>query len=61
MCSIGIDRSSIRIDEAALVPAVYPLLAHGVKGHPLAHFPHYSPILLPLIELPRVQKEIVPL
>ena len=48
------------IDEAALAPAVYPLLAQGVKVHPLALFPH-SPILLPLMVLPRDQKEIVPL
>ena len=48
------------IDEAALAPAVYPLLAQGVKVHPLALFPH-SPILLLLMVLPRDQKEIVPL
>ncbi len=48
------------IDEAALAPAVYPLLAQGVKVHPLARFPH-SPILLLLMALPRDQKEIVPL
>jgi hypothetical protein len=48
------------IDEAARAPAVYPLLAHGVKVHPLALLPH-SPILLPLMVLPRDQKEIVPL
>ena len=48
------------IDEAALAPAVYPLLVHGVKVHPLALFPH-SPILLPLMVLRRDQKEIVTL
>ena len=60
MCSIGIDRTSFWIDEAALAPAVYPLLAHGVKVHPLVLFPH-SPILLPLMVLPRDQNEILPL
>ena len=48
------------IDKAALAPAVYPLLAQGVKVHPFALFPH-SPILLLLMVLPRDQKEIVPL
>ena len=48
------------IDEAALAPAVYPLLAHGVKVHPLALFPH-SHILFSLMVLSRDQKEIVTL
>ena len=48
------------IDEAALAPAVYPLLAHGIKFYPLALFPN-SRILFPLMVLPPDQKEIVPL
>jgi len=57
----GCPRWNDLLDRRSRVcPAVYPLLAHGVKGHPLALFPH-SRILLPLMVLPRDQKEIVPL
>ncbi len=48
------------IDEAALAPAVFLLLAHGVKVHALALFSH-SLILFLLMVLPRDQKEIVTL
>jgi hypothetical protein len=48
------------IDEAALAPAVNPLLAHGIKVYPLVFFPN-SRILFPLMVLPRDQKETVTL
>lgn len=48
------------IDEAALAPAVFPLLAHGVKVHSLALVSH-SRILFLLMVLPLDQKNIVTL
>lgn len=53
-------RMTFWIDEAALAPAVFPLLAHGVKVHSLALVSH-SRILFLLMVLPRDQKEIVTL